>query len=234
MLRGSTSSYAFLYTIEDHDMVRKNLFTIVHVLGTDSWREIPQVPPYPITGGAVYANGCLHWLVSFIDIKTKDGGRPAIWFDVKKEEFGLIDPPKRTCGLWREYICSYDHLVDLNGEVGYVFCKTMDVWVLKQKQWVPHCHFKEYPSGRREVLECWNKDGDMLIRTGVQGDYRFYVYNLKSDVLHRTNIAVPDNGHSNIFMHLNKLFSIHGIGTNSFPMERSDLKKSCQRLLSLN
>ncbi|GKA63216.1 retrovirus-related pol polyprotein from transposon TNT 1-94 [Tanacetum coccineum] len=70
MLRGSTSSYAFLYTIEDHDMVRKNLFTIVHVLGTDSWREIPQVPPYPITGGAVYANGCLHWLRAKNSIKN--------------------------------------------------------------------------------------------------------------------------------------------------------------------
>ncbi|GKD30847.1 hypothetical protein Tco_1241625 [Tanacetum coccineum] len=33
--------------------------------------------------------------VSQLDVPTNDGGRPVICFDVKKEEFGLIDPPKR-------------------------------------------------------------------------------------------------------------------------------------------
>ncbi|PWA24985.1 F-box domain-containing protein [Artemisia annua] len=101
------------------DMVKKNLCTMVHVFGTNSWREIPKVPSYPVTGKTVFANGCLHWLVSHSDIKT-DGGREVIWFDVNKEEFGLIDPPKRMCDLWRKYSCYYDQLVDLNGEVGYV------------------------------------------------------------------------------------------------------------------
>ncbi|GKC22251.1 F-box domain containing protein [Tanacetum coccineum] len=110
----------------DPNMVRKNLCTMVHVFGTNSWREIPQVPPYCITDGAVFANGCLHWLVSHIDIKTEDGGRPVIWFDVEKQEFGLIDYPKRMCDLWRNYSCSNDHLVDLNGEVGYVCARTME------------------------------------------------------------------------------------------------------------
>ncbi|GKE62435.1 F-box domain containing protein [Tanacetum coccineum] len=62
------------------DMVKKNLCTMVHVFGTNSWREIPQVPSYPISGKAVFANGCLHWLASYSDIKTEDGGRPVIWF----------------------------------------------------------------------------------------------------------------------------------------------------------
>nr|GEX27717.1 hypothetical protein [Tanacetum cinerariifolium] len=31
------------------DMVKKNLCTVVHVFGTNSWREIPQVPSYPIS-----------------------------------------------------------------------------------------------------------------------------------------------------------------------------------------
>ncbi|GKC61395.1 F-box domain containing protein, partial [Tanacetum coccineum] len=118
----------------DPDMVRKNLCTMVHVFGTNSWREIPQVPPYCITDEAVFANGCLHWLVSHIDIKTEDGGRPVIWFDVEKEEFGLIDRPNRMCDLIRNYSCSNDHLVDLNGEVGFVCARTMEVWVLKQKE----------------------------------------------------------------------------------------------------
>ncbi|GJU49959.1 hypothetical protein Tco_1219514 [Tanacetum coccineum] len=117
----------------DPNMVRKNLCTMVHVFGTNSWREIPQVPPYCITDGAVFANGCLHWLVSHIDIKTEDGGRPVIWFDVEKQEFGLIDRPKRMCDLWRNYSCSNDHLVDLNGEVGYVCARTMEVPLLAQE-----------------------------------------------------------------------------------------------------
>ncbi|GJR40491.1 hypothetical protein Tco_1216175 [Tanacetum coccineum] len=33
--------------------------------------------------------------VSQLDVPTNDGGRPVICFDVEKEEFGLIDPPKR-------------------------------------------------------------------------------------------------------------------------------------------
>ncbi|GKA71475.1 F-box domain containing protein [Tanacetum coccineum] len=46
------------------DIVKKNLCTMVHVFGTNSWREIPQVPSYPITGKAVFANGfCIGWSV---------------------------------------------------------------------------------------------------------------------------------------------------------------------------
>ncbi|GKC23423.1 F-box domain containing protein [Tanacetum coccineum] len=64
---------------KDLDMVRNNLCTMVHVFGRDSWQEIPKVPPYPISKGALFVNGCLHWLVSHIDIKTEDGERPVIW-----------------------------------------------------------------------------------------------------------------------------------------------------------
>ncbi|GKF67100.1 F-box domain containing protein, partial [Tanacetum coccineum] len=107
------------------DMVKNNLCTMMHVFGTNSWREIPQDPSYPITGKAVFANGCLHWLASYTDIKTEDGGRPVIWFDVEKEEFGLIDPPKRMCDLWGNYSYRYQ-VADLNGEVGYVCTMTME------------------------------------------------------------------------------------------------------------
>ncbi|GJW92022.1 F-box domain containing protein [Tanacetum coccineum] len=144
------------------DMVKKNLCTMVHVFGTNSWREIPQVSSYPITGKAIFANGCLHWLVSHIGIKTEDGGREVIWFDVN-------------------YSCYYDLLVDLNGEVGYVCTKTMEFWLLnhKKKEWVPHCQFKEeiVPDGYIDVMGCWNKDGDILIRS-ICGNplYVFYVF----------------------------------------------------------
>ncbi|PWA99636.1 F-box domain-containing protein [Artemisia annua] len=220
----------------NHDMVRKKLCTMVHVFGTNSWREIPQVPSYPTAGKAIFANGCLHWLVSHIDIPTQDGRRPVIWFDVEKEEFGLIDPPKRMCDLWRNYSSFYNHLVDLNGEVGYVSYETLEVWLLKKKEWVPYCRLfikQIIPYGYIEVLGCWNKEGDMLICNTGDGRYKFFVYNLKSGLVHKTNIVGPDDGcHPNIFMHPNKLFSIHGIGTNSFPMKKTNLKKSCQHLLS--
>ncbi|GKD81238.1 F-box domain containing protein [Tanacetum coccineum] len=188
------------------DMVKKNLCTMVHVFGTNSWREIPQVPSYPITGKAVFANGCLHWLVSHIGIKNEDGGREVIWFDVNKEEFGPM--------VWR----------------------TMEVWVLnKQKEWVPHCRFEKetVPDGYIDVIGCWNKDGDILIRS-ICGDplYAFYVYNLKSGVLHKTNLAGGSEVCPFIFMYQNTLSSIHGINTNSFSLKKTDLKKSCRDLLS--
>ncbi|PWA90444.1 F-box domain-containing protein [Artemisia annua] len=218
---------------DDLDLLRKNLCTMVHVFGTNSWREIPQAPSYPITGEAIFSNGCLHWLVSNLDSQIKDGGREIIWFDVKKEEFGLINPPKRMCDLWR--VLGSDHLVDLNGDVGYVSNRTMEVWVLKHKEWVPHCRFEKQiiPYGYIDVLGCWNKDGDILIKNRGGGKYKFFVYNLESGVLHETNIVGPDDGFSpNIIMHPNRLFSIHGIDTNSFQMKKTDLKKSCQHLLS--
>lgn len=215
--------------------------TLVHVFGTNSWREIPKVPSYPITGKAIFANGCLHWLPArklghVFDINAEHGGRNVICFDVEKEEFGLIDSPKRMCDVWRNCSCDFDHLVDLNGEVGFVCARTMEVWVLKQKEWVPHYQFEKkwVPRGDIEVLGCWNKDGDILIRNTSLRKYEFFVYNLKSGVRHKTNIVVPNDGRPkniNIFMHPNKLISTHGIGTNSFPV-KADFKKNCQYSLS--
>ncbi|GJZ66162.1 F-box domain containing protein [Tanacetum coccineum] len=192
---------------DNPDVVKKDLCTMVHVLGTNSWREIPQVPSYPITAKAVFVKGCLHWLVSDLDVQTDDGGRPVIWFDVEKEEFGLIDPPKRMCDLWRKYSCRYQ-VVDLNGEVGYVCTKTMEFWLLNhKKEWVPHCRFKEeiVPDGYIDVMGCWNKDGDILIKINSNGSYA-------SGVLHKTNIARTDDALSPKFiMYPNKLSSIHGL-----------------------
>ncbi|PWA51698.1 F-box domain-containing protein [Artemisia annua] len=221
------------------DVVKKYLCTMVHVFGTNSWREIPQVPPYPITDGAVFANGCLHWLVSYLDVPTEDGGRPVIWFDVEKEEFGLIDPPKRTCDLWRNFSCRYDQVVDLNGEFGYVCSRTMEFWVLNKqnKEWVPHCRFSKEitPYAYIYVMGCWNKDGDILLKCIGRGNgkYEFFVYNLKSGELQKTNIAGMEDGLSPSFiMYPNTLSSIHGINANSFSMKKTGLKKSCQHVLS--
>ncbi|GJX58356.1 F-box domain containing protein [Tanacetum coccineum] len=40
------------------------------------------------------------------------------------------DPPKRMCDIWRGHnSCIDDHLVDLNGEVGFVCVRTMEIWL---------------------------------------------------------------------------------------------------------
>nr|GEW53330.1 F-box domain-containing protein [Tanacetum cinerariifolium] len=188
---------------------------MVHVFGTNLWREIPQVSSYPITGKAIFANGCLHWFASYSDIKTEDGGRPVICFDVKKEESGLIDPPKRMHDIRRNYSC-LDQVVDLNGEVGYVCTNTMEFWLLNDKKlWMPHRRFKKEigPDGLLiDVIGCWNKDGDILIKS-IGGDpvYVFYVYNLKSGVLLKTNLdgSVGCPGAPNIFNYACDQHDVH-------------------------
>ncbi|KAJ0716820.1 putative F-box associated interaction domain, F-box-like domain superfamily [Helianthus annuus] len=106
----------------------EHLCTMVHVLGTHSWRKIPQVPSYPITSEGVFANGCLHWLAN-----CKHDKFPIIRFDMKTEKFRLIKSPrKRTTDLIRV------HLVDLHGQVGFVYMVIdciVEVWVLKERQW---------------------------------------------------------------------------------------------------
>nr|GEU90228.1 hypothetical protein [Tanacetum cinerariifolium] len=93
-------------------------------------------------GKSIFANGFLDSLASYSDIKTEDGGTPVIWFDVKKEEFGLIDPLKRMHDIRRNYSC-LDQVVDLNGEVGYVCTNIMKFWLLNHKKLrLPHCRFK--------------------------------------------------------------------------------------------
>ncbi|XP_071699975.1 putative F-box protein At1g32420 [Rutidosis leptorrhynchoides] len=98
------------YNHDDSDVVKEDICTMVHVLGgTDSsWREIPAVPAYPISGEAVFANGFLHWLENNM-------------FDMMKDEFGLIDPPPYDTLIDRT---GMEHLVDLDGQVGLVYHET--------------------------------------------------------------------------------------------------------------
>ncbi|KAJ0716809.1 putative F-box domain, galactose oxidase/kelch, beta-propeller, F-box associated interaction [Helianthus annuus] len=163
--------------------VNEGIYTMVHVLGTDSWRRIPQVPSYPITGEGVFANGCLHWLISnerYGDHSTYLERR-VVSFDVSNEKFGLINAPHgRPCGLVRE------QLVDLHGEVGYVYHIVnhgVEVWVLKERGWVMHCEFDQkwpLPRGVIKVLGFWNQNGDVLMTDKWK---EIYVYNLESDSL---------------------------------------------------
>ncbi|XP_071719720.1 putative F-box protein At1g32420 isoform X2 [Rutidosis leptorrhynchoides] len=186
---------------DDDDVVKEDLCTMVHVLGTDSssWREVPQVPPYPISGEGVFANGCLHWLVSY-HLKYWPFGlaRKVICFDMMNEEFGLIDPPN-TLTYWGR-----EHLVDLDGQVGLVYNDVMrrnryvEVWLLNPdtKCWVIHCRFDKKPPLPLDmfikVIGYWNKDaGDILITNDCRT--RLFIYRLKQGVLHEANFIYQND-----------------------------------------
>ncbi|XP_076935782.1 F-box/kelch-repeat protein At3g23880-like [Bidens hawaiensis] len=163
------------------DQLEEDLCTMVHVLGTDSWRKIPQVPSFLITGEGVFLKGCLHWLISdaYDDDREAYLGRTVITFDTAKEEFGVINPPQElpTSGWVRE------QLVDLHGELGYVYQivnRGVEVWVLKERGWVLHCQFEHEPPllyGFVKVLGLWNENGDVLM---IDIGRKMLVYNLKS------------------------------------------------------
>ncbi|GJZ77986.1 F-box domain containing protein [Tanacetum coccineum] len=191
----------------------KGIGTVVHVLGTNSWREIPQAPSNLITGEGVFAHGCLHWLNSTPCENRRDAHK-VIYFDVKKEEFGLINPPARAnSSLITDKSLIIYQLVDLNGELGiaYTFHMTnnrerMEVWVLKQKEWVMHCEFdrKWFPRDIK-VIGFWNKDGDILM--SANKGFRLLVYRLKRDSLHAVNIIGEEvSRESDIRMYLIDLF----------------------------
>ncbi|KAJ0478357.1 putative F-box associated interaction domain-containing protein [Helianthus annuus] len=150
----------------DPHQVNEGLCTMVHVLGTDSWRKIPQAPSYHVDGEGVFSNGCLHWLAS----DDPDYSR-VITFDMKTEEFGLIYKPLRKGPPSMMYMFNV-HLVNLCGQVGYVYMITnhsVEVWVLKERVWVMHCEFEHKPclsNSRIKVLGFWNRNGDILVTYG--------------------------------------------------------------------
>ncbi|GKF20544.1 F-box domain containing protein, partial [Tanacetum coccineum] len=168
--------------------ISTNLCTMVHVLGMDSsWREIPEVPPYPTSGDGIFAHGCLYWQSS--------SQEHFICFDVRNEEFTLIHRPKRRCG----YSVTYHQLVDLQGEVGYAYFyrdDIIEVWVLKQNQWANHCQFNIIeslgPISHLKVLGGWSKDGDILIENDVMK--KLLVYSLKSRLFGEVSIVGQEYG----------------------------------------
>lgn len=226
------------FTISDFDLVRKNLCTMVHVFGTDSWHEIPRVPPCLVRGEAVFAQGCLYWLVSFQQ-KIEGSARQVIWFDVTKEEFGLINSPPQTTTTnkptKKRFCIWHDQLVDLNGQVGYVCNRTLEVWVLKQKEceWVLYCRIDEdgLPNQPVKLLGCRNKDGDIVIKVSINRSDRYYVYILKSGVMEQVDILgrKGNQGTCIVMMYPNSLLTINGINTNckSISKRLFRVKKSC-------
>ncbi|XP_071726079.1 F-box protein At2g23160-like [Rutidosis leptorrhynchoides] len=193
------------YDHDDDDVVKEDLCTVVHdvVLGgtanssssSSSWRKIPALPAYPISGEAVFANGCLHWLVSILlEYWPSNAVGKVVCFDLTKEEFGLIDPRNTLIRMGRE------HLVDLDGQVGLVYddistrhTSCIEVWLLNHetKCWVLHCRFDRKPPLRHntfiKVIGYWNKDAGDLLITDTTCRRRLFIYRLKQGVLHEAN-----------------------------------------------
>ncbi|KAJ0703975.1 putative F-box domain-containing protein [Helianthus annuus] len=195
---------------------REEACAMVHVFGTRSWRQISQISLNPMIftrppnfPKAVFACGCLHW---------QDGYGKIIRLDMRTEEFGLIDLPNvQRHGA--EHVRS--GLVDLHGEVGYVYCRflsSLEVWVLKQREWVIHCRFDHKPPLPAyisiAVIGCWNRDGDIVMETITKGVWtQLFVYCRKSDLLKEIKFIrkSKDFCFSNTFMYPSSLSSIHGI-----------------------
>ncbi|GKB11754.1 F-box domain containing protein [Tanacetum coccineum] len=209
--------------------------TMVHVFGTNSWQKIPQVPSYRISGKAIFAHGCLHWLVSYN--YGEDGERQVIWFDVKNEEFELIKPPKTISKPSKRQPNHpiNDHLVNLDGQVGYFGNKTTEVWVLNhKKEWVLHCNLEDHlPDGYIKVLGCLNKAGDILITVTKWPSEKewFYIYNLKNRVVHEARIDgldLEDGSETDMDM---VMFpnSLCDIMTNSNLFSKKELEENMER-----
>nr|XP_043633336.1 putative F-box protein At2g02030 [Erigeron canadensis] len=196
----STNTFKMVCLFDDNG-------SVVHVLGTDSWREIPQVPLHWIDGEAVYANGRLYWQTRYANY-----GFQLVWFDMKKEEFGVIDLPKQTEGWYHLY---YPELVNLNGELRFVahYIRHNDrevvVWILKHDdQWITHCVFKHHNSyGRVSVLGCWNQDGDLLLLSSHEG-FLLFLYRLKSGSFHKLIRPEDEAKGGEIRMYQSSLLSI--------------------------
>ncbi|XP_071739211.1 F-box protein CPR1-like [Rutidosis leptorrhynchoides] len=197
-------------------LVNEKLRTMVHDLRSGLWKEIAQVHSYPITGEGVFSNGCLHWLVESIDYNYRppmDEGKQVVRFNVKKEEFELIDLPKREDYGWIN-----EQLVDLNGDVGYVYNDVekaiVQVWILKGDEWV-HLDRIQSNNGHTCVSGCWNKEGDLLFR--CQEGKQMFVYDKKTRDL--KEVDREEECEASIRMYRNSLLSIHGFNSNAYSIK---------------
>ncbi|KAL8246649.1 hypothetical protein R6Q59_007865 [Mikania micrantha] len=210
---GSTNTFKTVSVIlkepvrsRDIGAVRAQLCTLVHRPGMMSWAKIPQIPAYPIRGAGVFAHGRLHWLVSS-EWWSYNEGTKVVWFDLKTEEFGLTNPPKREQGYWAN-----DKLVDLNSEVGLAYNDNdhVELWALKQQEWVLHCRLDLRPksyNNRVAISGCWSKNGDILL-TSDKGR-KLFVYTLKTGVLRR--VKWRDRFEADVQMYQTSLVSIHAM-----------------------
>lgn len=110
--------------------------TLVHTLGTTSWREISKVPfPYLMYGEPVFVHGFLHWMVEPCSNTENCEGR-IMAFDVSKETFKLIPHPEICLDKHRRLF----RVLDIKGNLAMSdlsFKTEIDIWVMdyEKKLW---------------------------------------------------------------------------------------------------
>lgn len=94
-------------------------------------------------------------------------------------------------------------------------------------EWVLHCRIDNFKKISMETfLGCWNKDGDILFKAIIEGRDHFFVYSLKSDIVHEANIVGHERSwRTGMIMFPNTLFLIHGINTNSNSIRKNNVLK---------
>ncbi|XP_065617329.1 putative F-box protein At5g62060 [Quercus suber] len=180
-----------------------NMGADVYTLGTSSWRPISKGPLCRLAGRPIFACGALHWFVHHYVDRDALKGKYIVSFDVGKEEFGWISPPK---------FYSSSHLLDLGGNLAMVdrsFDSHIEIWVMKEykkKEWVKEYKIDIYPplgisdSSLVEVIGLW-EFGEILLRNRES----FISYNLKTGVKRYIEIL----GHDvEVLYHMGSLLSI--------------------------
>ncbi|CAK9160070.1 unnamed protein product [Ilex paraguariensis] len=183
--------------------------TLVHTLGTSSWREISQVTPYPLSDKPVFVHGALHWIIHpYLLYDTPEA--IIVSFELGKEEFSLISHPNYYSNFLNIF-----QLVDLNCNLGVadLSCNSkIEIWVMKdyeRKQWVKESSIEICGPARIldnrhiEVIGLW-KHGDILMRFSCQG---FFIYNQNTG-LRPTNSSIALLFQSGISSHRGSLISV--------------------------
>nr|POE69313.1 f-box protein [Quercus suber] len=180
-----------------------NMGADVYTLGTSSWRPISKGPLCRLAGRPIFACGALHWFVHHYVDRDALKGKYIVSFDVGKEEFGWISPPK---------FYSSSHLLDLGGNLAMVdrsFDSHIEIWVMKEykkKEWVKEYKIDIYPplgisdSSLVEVIGL-REFGEILLRNRES----FITYNPKTGVKRYIEIL----GHDvEVLYHMGSLLSI--------------------------
>ncbi|CAK9184367.1 unnamed protein product [Ilex paraguariensis] len=178
------------------------LGTLVHTVGTNTWKEIDEVPTYPIYCTPVFAHGALHWLVD----PFSDFDNFIVSFDVGKEKFDLIPYANLQSKDFRFF-----QLVDLNGDLGMTdlsYDTKIEIWVMKD--YVPKKWVKEYilyigapcrrPDNRHfKVVGLW-KNGGILLKS-YEG---YFIYNQETGLTWYSYNRV----NSSVYIHRGGLISL--------------------------
>ncbi|WOH08640.1 hypothetical protein DCAR_0728084 [Daucus carota subsp. sativus] len=205
--------------------------TVVHNLGSNSWRKISSVPRYPIHGKPVFVHGFLHWMLS--PLRQFYGDLPVdqniISFDVCTEEFQVIPHPGILSENIEEFelIDCYGHfkLFDMSNDLAVADIsmrdKDIDIWVMDyaKKEWsrVYNIRLAEtLASAYNEIcvyaIACVYNDNDIGVwKEGeifVKSYKGYWIFSTHTGGLRFKRISGLGKGDAQILSHTGSLVSI--------------------------